>query len=138
MALLPTITLAQDHHDHSETAAAPSQQSIGTVDFRTSCQPAVRDDFNRATALLHSFWWTESRRTYERVLQSDSHCAMAYWGIALTWWGNPFAGLKSAAIVEGGKAAIDKAQASAAASAVRRNAVCVIECFPQRIGTMLG
>lgn len=113
-ALLPAAALAQqDHHDHSETAAAPSEQSIGTVDFGTSCQPAVRDDFNRATALLHSFWWTESRRAFEHVLQSDSHCAMAHWGIALTWWGNPFAGLKSAQMVEGGKAAIDKAKASA-------------------------
>ena len=39
-------------------------------------------------------------------------CAIAYWGIALTHWGNPFAGLRSAQAIAAGKAAIDKGQAT--------------------------
>jgi hypothetical protein len=35
---------------------------------------------------------------------------MAYWGIALTHWGNPFAGLRSAQAIAAGKAAIEKGQ----------------------------
>jgi len=110
--LPPAAALAQaDHHDHAMPATA-ADQSIGTVDFRTSCKPAVRDEFNRATALLHSFWFSESRRTFERVLQTDPDCAMAYWGIALTHWGNPFAGLRSAQALELGGAAISKGRAT--------------------------
>ena len=30
-------------------------ERLGTVDVQTSCDPAVRENFNRATALLHSF-----------------------------------------------------------------------------------
>lgn len=103
----PTAAFSQDHHDHAAPAVPPGQR-IGTVDFRTSCKPAVRDEFNRATALLHSFWFSESRRTFEKVLQTDPDCAMAYWGIALTHWSNPFAGLRSAQIIETGRASIQK------------------------------
>ena len=37
---------------------------------------------------------------------------MAYWGIALTHWGNPFAGLRSPQAIAAGKAAIEKGQAT--------------------------
>jgi hypothetical protein len=85
---------------------------IGKVDFRTSCSPAVNDDFNRAVALLHSFWFSESRTLFEGVLARDPNCAMAHWGIALTHWGNPFGGLRSPQGLAAGKAAIEKGQAT--------------------------
>jgi hypothetical protein len=44
------------------------------------------------------------------VLKTDPACAIAYWGIALTHWGNPFAGLRSPQAIAAGKAAIDKGQ----------------------------
>ena len=43
-------------------------------------------------AVLHSFWWEEGDRAFGDVLEADSTCAMAHWGIALNAWGNPFAG----------------------------------------------
>ena len=36
-------------------------KDIGTVDFATSCNPATKTKFNEAVALLHSFWFAESR-----------------------------------------------------------------------------
>ena len=72
-------------------------KDIGTVDFATSCNPATKTKFNEAVALLHSFWFAESRAVFESVLKDDPDCAIAYWGIALTHWGNPFAGLRAAA-----------------------------------------
>jgi hypothetical protein len=93
-------------HDH----AKPGSIKAGTVDFKTSCSPAVKDDFNLAVAELHSFWFPESRSLFESVLKKDPTCAIAYWGIALTHWGNPFAGLRSAQTIAAGKAAIDKGQ----------------------------
>lgn len=106
----------QEQHEHAAPAFS-SDQNLGKVDFRTSCKPATRDEFNRATALLHSFWFAESRRTFEAVLQADPDCAMAYWGIALTQWGNPFAGLKSAPAIDLGRAAIEKGKATGAPTA---------------------
>src|SRR2546425_11465801 len=43
-------------------------------------------------ALLHSFWWDQGQSAFQAVAQAVSTCAMAYWGSALTAWGNPFAG----------------------------------------------
>jgi tetratricopeptide (TPR) repeat protein len=98
--------------DHSQHKAPASSSGVGTVSFETSCAPAVKEPFNRAVAELHSFWFPEARAGFEGVLKTDPGCAIAYWGIALTQWGNPFAGLRSAQAIAAGKAAIDKGQAT--------------------------
>ncbi len=92
---------------HEHGGMAP--KDIGTVSFETSCSPATKTTFNEAVALLHSFWFAESRAIFESVLKDDPNCAMAYWGIALTHWGNPFAGQRSPQTIANGKAAMDKA-----------------------------
>ncbi len=105
---VPGIVLGQE--DHSNHKAAGS--NVGTVSFDTSCKPAVKDDFNHAVAELHSFWFPEARAGFEGVLKADPACAIAYWGIALTYWGNPFAGLRAPQAIASGKAAIEKGQAT--------------------------
>jgi tetratricopeptide (TPR) repeat protein len=96
-------------HEHHEGMAP---KDIGTVDFTTSCNPSTKTKFNEAVALLHSFWFGESRAVFESVLKDDPNCAIAYWGIALTHWGNPFAGLRQPQTIANGKAAIDKGLAT--------------------------
>jgi hypothetical protein len=105
---VPGTSLAQteDHSQHTGTASS----GVGTVSFETSCAPAVKAPFNHAVAELHSFWFPEARAGFEGVLKTDPACAIAYWGIALTHWGNPFAGLRSAQAIAAGKAAIEKGQ----------------------------
>ena len=103
---VPRVMSAQE--DHSQHKGSSSQ--VGTVSFETSCKPAVKDDFNHAVAELHSFWFPEARVWFEGVLKTDPDCAIAYWGIALTHWGNPFAGLRSPQVIANGKAAIEKGQ----------------------------
>jgi tetratricopeptide (TPR) repeat protein len=110
-ALCLLAAAAHAQHDHaSPPAAALSESSIGKVDFETSCKPAVKDTFNRALSLLHSFWFPEARATFEAVLGTDPSCAIAHWGIALTHWGNPFAGLRSAQTIALGHTAAQKAR----------------------------
>jgi Tfp pilus assembly protein PilF len=101
----------QEDHDH-EPDSAFATSSIGTVEFQTSCKPAAKDIFNRGVGLLHSFWFVQSRESFEEVLRVDPQCAIAYWGIALTHWGNPFAGLRAPATIALGKAATDKAEST--------------------------
>ncbi|MDB4909526.1 MAG: repeat-containing protein, partial [Gemmatimonadetes bacterium] len=66
-------------------------QQLGTVHFATSCSSSVAPVFDRAVALLHSFEFGASIRAFNDVLATDSSCAMAYWGIALSRWSNPMA-----------------------------------------------
>ncbi len=46
---------------------------------------------NRAVALLHSFQFSRAIEGFNAVLAEDATCAIAYWGIALSDWSNPFA-----------------------------------------------
>ncbi len=99
---------AQVQHDHP--AGGGDQVGTEGVSFQTSCAPALRQDFNRGVALLHSFWFAQAIAAFNGVLQKDPSCAMAHWGIALSSWGNPFAGLRSPQQIAQGQAAIQKAQ----------------------------
>lgn len=111
LLLAPAAARAQaEQHQHDMSGMAP--KDIGTVSFETSCTPSVKTRFNEAVALLHSFWFNESRSAFEAVLKDDPNCAIAYWGIALTHWGNPFAGQRSPQTIATGKAAIDKGLAA--------------------------
>ena len=98
-------------HD-AHGGGALSAEQVGTVDFQTSCAPAVKADMNRAVALLHSFWFPEARQEFEAIAAKDPGCAMAHWGVALTFWGNPFGGLRTPETIATGKVAIEKAQAT--------------------------
>ena len=97
-----------EQHDHG----AKGPIKAGTVNFETSCSPAVKSDFNLAVAELHSFWFPEARAIFESILKKDPTCAIAYWGIGLTYWGNPFAGQRSPQTIALGKAALDKGLAT--------------------------
>ena len=78
--LLAPASPAQEHqHSHGE------MEALGSVHFPTSCR-GVDAEFTRAVALLHSFGYEESRRAFEAVAAKDPSCAMAYWGIAMTWY----------------------------------------------------
>jgi tetratricopeptide (TPR) repeat protein len=107
---VPAVATAQ----HEQHAAG---DKLGTVNFETSCQPPTRPDFSRAMALLHSFEFGPAIDSFNKVLGADPNCAIAYWGIALTHWGNPFAGQRSAQTIATGKAAIDQGVATGSPTA---------------------
>jgi tetratricopeptide (TPR) repeat protein len=82
LTLLSVSTLwGQGDHQHHQGLSG-----LGSVTFPTSCTPAVRAQFTRAVALLHSFGYEESRRSFTEVASLDPACAMAHWGVAMTWY----------------------------------------------------
>ena len=88
VSLILVAPVRAQEHEHG---GAPGEQ-LGHVAFATSCRPDAQARFERAMALLHSFWWEEGARAFRAVAAADSTCAMAYWGLALNYWGNPFVG----------------------------------------------
>jgi tetratricopeptide (TPR) repeat protein len=98
--LLPSAALAQEHKhvDHA----------LGSVTFSTGCNPAAQKLMNTGVAMLHSFWLTEARKTFEAAAQADAGCGIAYWGVALTHFGNPFAGGPGPDGLKAGLAAAEK------------------------------
>jgi len=73
--------------EHQHDAA----KNLGTVHFATSCNEAAQRDFDQAVALLHSFQFSRAIEQFNAALGKDGGCAIAHWGIALSYWGNPFA-----------------------------------------------
>jgi tetratricopeptide (TPR) repeat protein len=90
-----------------------ADQKLGTVHFATSCNETAQRRFDRAMRYQHSFWYTQSREIYEETLKADPDCAIAYWGIALSFLNNPH-GPVPAPNLPLGLAAIEKAKAAGA------------------------
>src|SRR5262249_57202825 len=88
-------------------------EKLGTVHFATSCGAAAQKPFDRAVALLHSFQFREAIDGFSATLKIDSTCNIAYWGIALSQWSNPFAaGLKAPSQLEDGRNAAESGLAT--------------------------
>ena len=99
-----TLSLAQEHqHGGGE--------KLGSVNFVTSCDPAAQMKFNRGVALLHSFQFSSAIEEFNAVLAQDASCGVAYWGISLSDWSNPFApGLKDTTQLQLGLGAAERGQ----------------------------
>ncbi len=57
---------------------------FGEVSFSLSCAYSVRETFDLAVSLLHSFEYDEAEKAFVKVIDADSDCAMAYWGVAMS------------------------------------------------------
>jgi tetratricopeptide (TPR) repeat protein len=74
------LSLPAPEHDH------PVPEKLGVVSFPTSCSAGVQKDFERAVALLHSFAYSAAEKAFRDVSSADPKCAMAHWGIAMTYF----------------------------------------------------
>src|SRR5215831_2692454 len=78
-----SLVRAQDHQHGAG-------EKLGTVHFQTSCSAPAQAAFDRALALLHSFEFGPAIDGFTGAVTADPTCAIAYWGIALARWSNPF------------------------------------------------
>jgi len=77
---LSVCSSSQETHEH------PAPERLGKVHFPTSCKTAVQAQFDRAVALLHSFAYRAAENAFKTVVQTDPQCAIAHWGIAMTYF----------------------------------------------------
>jgi tetratricopeptide (TPR) repeat protein len=68
----------------SSSNPAGDIRRLGKINFPTSCSRQVGTTFNEAIALLASFQYDFSRKVFAEVAQKDPHCAMAFWGEAMS------------------------------------------------------
>src|SRR3954466_5139968 len=97
-----------------------TDQRLGTVHFQTSCNDVAQRRFDRAMRYQHSFWYREAREIYLDAAKADESCAIAYWGIALTYLDNPHNVIPDPNLAPG-LAAIEKAVAIGAKSERERD-----------------
>jgi tetratricopeptide (TPR) repeat protein len=80
LSVIVPLSGAQETHNH------PAPEKLGKVSFPVSCAPAVQEQFDRGVALLHSFAYTAAEHAFRGVAEQDPRCAMAYWGMAMTYF----------------------------------------------------
>ncbi|MBI2002613.1 MAG: hypothetical protein HYT85_09320 [candidate division NC10 bacterium] len=119
--LSATAALAQEK--------AGALEKIGTVHFPVSCSPAAQQEFTRAVALLHSFWFDAGSHAFGVVTQLDPGCAMGHWGTAMILLGNPLAGPPTPKALQEGWAAVERAKAAGAKTQRERDYIAAIEAF---------
>ncbi|HLC13497.1 MAG TPA: hypothetical protein VJK31_09585 [Chthoniobacterales bacterium] len=115
----------------AETSVVPEPgdlRAAGTVDFKVSGAPEMRSEFIRGVALLHSFFYEEARRIFTSVAEQDPNCAMAQWGIAMTWW-HPIWTPPTSDEMRAGKAAIEKAMAMKAGTDLERGFITALNSY---------
>ena len=91
-------------------AACATEERLGEVDFPISCSPVAQQQFNRAVAMLHSFFFPETVNAFTAIAKEEPSCAMAYWGIAISQRPNPLVGPFPGDVLKRGWDAIDKAR----------------------------
>src|SRR6185437_13201314 len=115
---------AQEMHTHQHDAS----EKLGQVNFTISCKPAARAQFNRATAMLHSFWYAESEKAYADIAKSDPACGMAYWGVAMSLF-HPVWAPATAAELQRGRAAAEKATSIGGKTPREKDYIAAIATF---------
>jgi tetratricopeptide (TPR) repeat protein len=115
----------------AETSVVPEPgdlRTAGSVDFPVSCASTARAEFIRGVALLHSFFYEEARRIFTSVAEKDPTCAMAQWGIAMTWW-HPIWTPPTPDEMSAGKAAIEKAMGMIAGTERERGFIQALNVY---------
>jgi tetratricopeptide (TPR) repeat protein len=124
--LLSISVVADEEHRHP----AGDPEKLGTVSFPVSCTPAAQKQFQRGVAMMHSFWYEEAERTFNEVAKADPACAMAYWGLAMSYFHPIWDGRgPNAAILKKGWEAVEKAKSLGAKTERERDYVAAIETF---------
>jgi tetratricopeptide (TPR) repeat protein len=105
--LVPRLFCQEQHHH------ALTDEEIGSVHFSTSCRTDLAENFNRAVALLHSFQYEQARQSFTEISGQDPQCAMAQWGVAMSYYHGMWGNGDTAA----GRLALNQAQQIAASNA---------------------
>jgi hypothetical protein len=113
-------------------ASAQAQQAaddhLGTVHFPISCT-AAQTKFDRAVALLHNFFYPETVKAFQAVIQEDPSCAIAYWGVAMSELPNPLVPPFPPANLKAGWEAIQQGNAAKTQTPREAEYLAAIEVF---------
>src|SRR3954470_18380681 len=64
-------------------SCGPPDKEFGLVNFVITGNKEVKNDFNVAVELLHSFEYDEAEKVFAKIIGESPDCAMAYWGVAM-------------------------------------------------------
>src|SRR5262245_3337874 len=114
---------------HDDTG--PRGAKLGKVQFKTTCSAEAQKQFEVALARLHSFHFPETINAFNAVTKTDSTCAIAYWGLAVSNRPNPLVGPWDKATLQRGMEWVQKGESIGAKSQRERDWLAAIKVFYQ-------
>jgi hypothetical protein len=112
-----------------------AEEQLGKVHFPVSCGPAAQAQFDRAMALLHSFFYPETVKAFTAITETEPGCAMAYWGLAMSIRQNPLIPV-NVATLKPGREAIEKAKAANAPTPRERDWIAALDTYYRDLDTV--
>jgi len=113
-------------HDTDESGKG----KLGTVSFPTSCDAKLQPAFERAVAMLHSFWYNAAEKAFDDIYAQDPGCAIAEWGYAAILMDNPLSGFgPSLDNAKKAQAALDRARKNPAKTERERDYIDAVAAY---------
>lgn len=135
LGLLSFILATQPPTLRADALPAAPPDQLGKVNFPTSCTADVQPAIEKGVALLHSFQYTESEKTFADAATRDPKCAIAYWGKAMALFYQLWEFPKDKKLKEGRKD-IEKAQKLRPATAREQGFINAAAAFFQKKSKM--
>jgi tetratricopeptide (TPR) repeat protein len=132
LSLLLSSTAAWAHDNETKARS----EKLGRVVFKTSCSPEAQKQFERALAMLHSFFFPETVKAFTAIPETDPSCAIAYWGIAISQRPNPLVPPFPAEALKKGLEAIEKGESVGAKTQRERDWLAALKTFYQDYETI--
>jgi hypothetical protein len=127
------LLASADIHAQAEHSAA---EHFGSAHLPTSCSADLQPQFDRAVAMLHSFFFPETVKAFTAIATADPSCAMAYWGIAMSERPNPLVPPFSKELLQAGWDATKKARAANAPTPRERDWIEAVAQFYEEYDTV--
>jgi hypothetical protein len=112
----------------SANAEQMAGDHLGTVHFPISCT-AVQGKFDRAVALLHNFFYPETVKSFQAIINENPDCAIAYWGLAMSELPNPLVSPFPPANLKAGWEAIQQGKTAKTQTPREAEYLAAIEVF---------
>jgi tetratricopeptide (TPR) repeat protein len=109
------------------SAVAQDVEKLGQVHFPVSCSAAQQEQFDRALAMLHSFWFPQAPNAFAAIVKAEPDCAMAYWGMAISARFNPLVGAPSPTATKNGWELLEKAKALGVSTQRERDYIAALD-----------
>ena len=120
----------------NQGTARANEERLGEVNFPISCSATAQTQFNRAVAMLHSFFFPGTIKAFTAIADKEPSCAMAYWGIAISQRPNPLVGPFPGDVLKRGWEAIEKARAASQKTERERAWIDALAAFYQDYATV--
>jgi tetratricopeptide (TPR) repeat protein len=130
------LLLCEPAWTQDERADHSAHEHFGSVHFPISCSQNAQRQFDRAVAMLHSFFYPETIKTFSAIAQAEPSCAMAYWGVAISQRPNPLVPPFSHEALQAGWNAIEKARSARAPTQRERDWIEALSMFFEHYDTL--